>query len=98
VLLNDGRVSVEIRALAIRVLGTIRSPATRDWLVAHALTKPKWFRRRRLLPRSPELLAVLSALARGFGSDLNAQLVLRLAAESGDPAIRKAPLTQAEEL
>ncbi len=98
VLLNDGRVSVEIRALAIRVLGTIRSPATRDWLVTHALTKPKWFRRRRLLPRSPELLAVLSALARGFGNDPNAQLVLRLAAESGDPAIRKAPLTQAEEL
>lgn len=97
VLLGDGKVSAEIRALAIRTLGTIRSPATRDWLVAHALTQPKWFRRRRLLPRSPELLAVLSALARGFGGDPGAQLVLRLAATSNDPAIRKAPLIQVEE-
>jgi hypothetical protein len=90
VLLNDRRLSHEIRALCIRVLGTIRTPATRDWLLAHALTKGGWFRRRRLLPRSPELIAVIGALVRGFGSDPNAQLVLRLATESNDPAIRKA--------
>jgi hypothetical protein len=96
VLLNDRRLSHEIRAMAIRTLGTIRTPATRDWLVAHALTKGGWFRRRRLLPRSPELLAVIGALARGFRADANAQLVLRLASESGDPAIRKAGTGQAE--
>jgi hypothetical protein len=98
ILLNDRRLSAEIRALAIRTLGTIRSPATRDWLVTHALTKPRWFRRRRLLPRTPELLAVLSALGRGFKNDPQAQLVLRLASESSDPAIRKAPITQGEDV
>jgi hypothetical protein len=97
VLLNDRRVSHEIRALAIRTLGTIRTPATRDWLVAHALTKAGWFRRRRLLPRTPELLAVVSALARAFRNDPQAQLVLRLASESGDPAVRKAATGQTED-
>ena len=97
VLLNDRRLSHEIRAMAIRTLGTIRTPATRDWLVAQALTKGGWFRRRRLQPRSPELLAVIGALARGFRSDPNAQLVLRLASESGDPSVRKAGTGQAED-
>jgi hypothetical protein len=96
VLLNDRRLSHEIRALAIRVLGTIRSPATRDWLVDHALTRPSWFRRRRLLPRTPELLAVVGSLAHGFRQDPNAQLVLRLAAESSDGAIRRAAKGEAE--
>ena len=72
------------------MLGTIRTPATRDWLVEHALTKQGWFRRRRLLPRSPELVAVLAALARGFRQDPSAQLVLRLASESNDPELRRA--------
>jgi hypothetical protein len=89
-LLSDRRLGHDLRALAIRVLGTLRTPATRDWLLAHALTKRRWFRRRRLLPRSPELLAVIDALARGFRTDPNTQLVLKLAAESNDPSIRKA--------
>jgi hypothetical protein len=97
VLLNDRRLSHEIRALCIRVLGTIRTPATRDWLLAHALTKGGWFRRRRLLPRSPELIAVVGALARGFRSDPNAALVLKLASGSKDAAIRKAVSDPAEE-
>ncbi|HEY7683742.1 MAG TPA: hypothetical protein VH879_13940 [Gemmatimonadales bacterium] len=97
VLLNDRGLPHDLRALAIRTLGTIRSPATRDWLVAQALTKPTWFRRRRLQPRSPELLAVVNALARGFRSDPNAALVLRLAGESSDPAIRKAAAGQVED-
>jgi hypothetical protein len=97
VLLNDRRLSHEIRALCIRVLGTIRTPATRDWLLGRALTKSKWFRRRGLAPRSPELIAVVSALARGFRNDPNTQLVLKLATESHDPAIRKAASGQAED-
>jgi hypothetical protein len=90
VLLNDRRNSAELRSMAIRVLGTIRTPATRDWLVAHALTKQGWFRRRRLLPKTPELLAVLASLARSFPQDPNAQPVLRLASDSNDQDIRRA--------
>jgi hypothetical protein len=95
-LLNDRRLSSEIRAQAIRVLGTIRTPATRDWLVEHALTRPSWFRRRRLLPRTPELLAVVGTLGRSFRQDPNAQLVLRLASESSDGAIRRAAAGEGE--
>jgi hypothetical protein len=95
-LLGDRKLGHDLRALAIRVLGTIRSPATRDWLLAHAWTKGGWFRRRKLLPRSPELLAVIDALARGFGNDNNAQAVLRLAEQSSDPAIRKAASGQGD--
>ncbi len=97
VLLNDRRNSAEIRSMAVRVLGTIRTPATRDWLVAHALTKQGWFRRRRLVPKTPELLAVLGSLARSFRQDPNAQLVLQLASESNDQDIRRAATGAASE-
>lgn len=96
-LLNDRRLQVEVRVLAIRVLGTIRTRATRDWMVEHALTKPGWFRRRRLVPRSLELLAILGCLARSFRQDPNAQLVLQLAQQSDDPLIQRAATGAVEE-
>jgi hypothetical protein len=79
---------VELRALGIRVLGTVRTPATRDWLVDHALTKKKLFRGRRLMAKSPEILAIVAALARGWREDKAAAEVLRLAQSSGDAEIR----------
>jgi len=90
ILLNDRRLSSELRVLGIRVMGTIKTPATRDWLVSRALSESRWLRRRKLVPKSPELLAVIACLARGFRQDANAQLALRLAWESNDPEIRKA--------
>jgi len=79
---------VELRALGIRVLGTVRTPATRDWLVDHALTRKKLFRGRRLMPKSPEILAIVAALARSWREDKAAAEVLRLAQSSGDAEIR----------
>jgi len=96
-LLNDRKLQVELRVLCIRVLGTLKTRATRDWMVEHALTKPKWFRRRRLLPRSPELLAILGCLARSFRQDPTAQSVLRLAEASEDALIRRAATGASEE-
>jgi hypothetical protein len=90
ILLNDRRLPLELRVMAIRVLGTVRTPVTRDWMVQQALTKPRWFRRRRLNPKTPELLAILDTLARNFGGDAGVQLVLRLAAESSDAEVRQA--------
>jgi hypothetical protein len=81
---------LELRALGVRVLGTVRTPATRDWLVDHALTKKKLFRGRRLMPRSPEILAIVAALARGWREDKVAAEVLQLAQSSGDAQIRAA--------
>jgi hypothetical protein len=81
---NDG----ELRAMGIRVLGTVRTPATRDWLIEQSLTGKKLFRGRRLQNKSPELLATLSVLARGWRNDRLAADVLRLAAGSNDADIR----------
>ncbi|MDH4130998.1 MAG: hypothetical protein OEV95_04250 [Gemmatimonadota bacterium] len=89
-LLNDRRLGAEVHAMAIRVLGTIRTPATRDWLIDHALTRARWFRPRRLVPRSPELIAVIATITRSFARDPQAQLVIRLALASNDGAIRRA--------
>lgn len=90
ILLNDPRLHIELRVLAIRVLGTVKTPVTRDWLVEKALTTGGWFRRKKLVPKTPELVAVISCLAQGFRQDANAQLVLRLAWESSDAEIRSA--------
>lgn len=89
-LLNDRKLQLELRVMAIRVLGTVKTAATRDWLVNQALTQPNWFRKRKLMPKSPELLAVIGCLARSFRTDPTAQLALRLAWESNDPDVRTA--------
>jgi hypothetical protein len=90
ILLNDPRLALELRVLAIRVIGTVKTPVTRDWLVSKALTTGGWFRRKKLVPKTPELVAVIGCLAQGFRQDANAQLVLRLAWESSDAEIRAA--------
>lgn len=89
-LLNDRKLQLELRVMAIRVLGTVKTAATRDWLVNQALTQPNWFRKRKLMPKSQELLAVIGCLARSFRTDPTAQLALRLAWESSDPDVRTA--------
>jgi hypothetical protein len=89
-LLNDRKLQLELRVMAIRVMGTVKTAATRDWLVNQALTQPNWFRKRKLMPKSQELLAVIGCLARTFRQDPTAQLALRLAWESSDPDVRTA--------
>jgi HEAT repeat protein len=96
-LLNDRKLSLELRILAIRVIGSVKTAATRDWLVNQALTQPNWFRKRKLMPKSQELLAVIGCLARSFRQDPTAQLALRLAWESSDPEIRTAATGVLEE-
>ncbi len=97
-LLQDPKLALELRILAIRVLGTIRTPTTRDWLVSQVLTPPRWFRRRKLMPKTPAMLTMLAALGRGFGTDPVAQLALRQAAESTDPQVRRAATGASEEV
>lgn len=87
----DGRYQdPELRSYAIRVVGLQRSAAARKWLVTRALTRPRWFRRRRLETKSAELLAVLGALAGSWSADPEAALVLELAGSSDDPEVRAA--------
>ncbi|HEV2290607.1 MAG TPA: hypothetical protein VGR60_02055, partial [Gemmatimonadales bacterium] len=57
----DGGRPPEVRALAIRALGAVRSPATLPFLLEHATARQGLFRREGLASKSPEMLAALTA-------------------------------------
>jgi len=92
--LEDRYRDPELVVLGIRVLGQHNAAEARGWLLRKALTKPRWYRRRRLAPKSPVLLAILAALAARWSRDPEAGAVLRLAAAHRDPEIRAAARSQ----
>jgi hypothetical protein len=78
------------RVLAIRVLarsGTTRALAS---LAGLAVTRTRWLRRRRLAPKSPELLAAIAGLAAHWPEEPRAQQVLAAAEGHSDAEIRAA--------
>lgn len=80
----------ERRLIAIRVLGGLRAPPACAALLQMTDGGRTILRRRRLPPKSLELLAALAALAAGWRRDPRARAVLGLAASSKDPDIRRA--------
>lgn len=80
----------EVRVLAIRVLATLRSKRARDILLSLALARKKWWRRHRLNPPSPEVVAAVRGLAAAWARHPDAAMVLGLAARSVVPDIRAA--------
>lgn len=76
-----------LRAQAIRALGRTGTAEARDWLLRNTLGRRRWSLRRKLAPKSPELLASLEALTH-WPAHPNAARVLRLAARNPDPDIR----------
>lgn len=88
--LESRRQTTDVRVQIVRVLGTLRSPATRDCLIRRALARRRWLPGRRLAPKSPEMVAAIGGLATHWPSDPAVQDVLRLAARSADPEIRAA--------
>jgi len=80
----------EVRVLAIRVFGTLRSRRARDLLLQQVLAKRKWWRRTRLNQPSPEMLAALRGLAVTWARHPDAQVVMTLAARSSQPDVRTA--------
>jgi hypothetical protein len=82
----------EMRASAIRLLGTRPSTTARAWLMAQVVTTTGWlwFKRETLRPKSPDMLVALSVLSRAYASQVGVAAVLRLAAADPDPEIRHA--------
>ncbi len=80
----------EVRVLAIRVFGTLRSRRARDLLLQQVLAKKKWWRRTRLNQPSPEMLAALRGIAAGWSRHPEAQVVMDLAARSALHDVRSA--------
>ena len=87
---------VDLRVLAIRALGGTAAPTARDTLLGLSEGGRTFFGRRKLPPKSPELLATLRALAAGWAADSSVQHVLERAAASKDPEIRSAIVLQPE--
>jgi hypothetical protein len=85
----DSRRSSEARVAAVRILARTRAPQALRLLAGIALTRRLWFRAR-LAPKSPELLATLSALAAQWRDDPLASSVLAYALGHSDPEIRAA--------
>jgi hypothetical protein len=80
----------EVRVHAIRVLALSTSQQVGRWLVEQAVTRERWYRRKKLAARSPEMLAALSVLAIRWSREASAMEALDLARKSRDPAIRAA--------
>jgi hypothetical protein len=86
----DARRGSDVRVPAVRVLGRIRQPAALAGLLQLADGGRTMFGRRKLAPRSIELVAAVTALATGWGGDPRARALLAVAAESRDPELRRA--------
>jgi hypothetical protein len=82
--------SVELRVLAIRLLGRTGAPAAYDALLRLCEGGRSLLGRTKLPPKSAELLAGLAALAVGWNQDARAAAVLARATRSLDAEIRAA--------
>ena len=86
---GDPKRPSEFRVLAVRIMGRSRTTESLQMLRDLALHRRRWLGRR-LAPKSPELLATLSALATGWPDDAGAADVLQRASEHADADIRAA--------
>ncbi|HMA43392.1 MAG TPA: hypothetical protein VKO86_05220 [Gemmatimonadales bacterium] len=80
----------DVRVPAIRLLGSSQSPQALETLLALADGGRTLLGKRKLPPKSRELLAALTALASGWGMEPRAMEVLLVAAVSRDPQLRAA--------
>ena len=85
-----GELDAALRALGIRAVATLRTPDTLRWLIDRATVRSALFRRRRLLPTTPEVLSAITAICTGWRQDPEAQEVIALASRSRIPEVRTA--------
>jgi hypothetical protein len=88
-IVRDTSRNPEVRLLAVRALAGCPDPGRVSRLAAIAQQR-RWWGGCYLAPKSPVLLAVLKALADGYGNHPDASSVLALAARHRDPEVRAA--------
>jgi hypothetical protein len=90
-----GRITVDpdrpsdLRAITLKILARTRAPEALRLLLAVVMSRRLWFSKR-LAPKSPLLLAALSALSNHWREDAAALEVLTVAKQHADPEIRAA--------
>jgi hypothetical protein len=82
--------SPDSRALGIRALASLRTPDILDMLLRMTTAGKTFFGRQRLAPKSPEMLAAISALCAFWSRDEKALAVLTVAGTHPDAEIRMA--------
>jgi hypothetical protein len=87
----DARRAPELRALTLRILARTRAPEALRLVLTAALGRRIWFGPR-LAPKSPLLLAALTALANHWREHPSAAEILRLALQHSDAEIRAAAM------
>jgi hypothetical protein len=92
-LIEEKNIDRSIRLRAIRALGLVRTPESRDWLIHQAAGKRRWWRRQRIAPKSPEVLTALSTLREFWAGQPLVEQTLKRALRSNDPDIRAAAAT-----
>jgi len=89
-LVNDSHFPQDLRLQGIRALGVSGSAEALEILLRLTDGGRTLFGRRKLAPKTPELLVALAALATGWGREPRVMAVLARAAISRDPNIRAA--------
>lgn len=79
----------DLRVLAIKLLATRPTPASRHWLVGQVEVKG-WFGRKRVGRKSPELLACLTVLREHWPNHPEVVAILKRALKNRDQEIRDA--------
>jgi hypothetical protein len=87
---TDGTLDAELSSLAIAVIASVRTTEVLEWLMERAAgsSRPRLFRRPRLAPKSPIMLAALNGLALHWARGRGVGAVLALALGSSDVEIR----------
>lgn len=89
-LLNSPKRSVALKARAIPVLAQFDTPSIREWLITNLVIRRGWFRRRKLAPKTPLLVARLRLVAVRWPDHPQVAVALELARRSGDPELTAA--------
>lgn len=92
-------IPASLRALAIRAVASVALPDVVDWVLRFVMVGRKsFFGGERLAPKSPELLAALTALGSHWPNDSRVVATLARAAKSSDGEIRGAAAAAARVL
>lgn len=83
-----GNPARDLQLQAIRALGETTNPLVVPHLLTLVRARSGIFRRTRLLPKSPVMLAALELLARRWGGHRPTLPIMQLAAKSGDADVR----------
>ena len=83
-IIENRRVSDEIRARAVWALEAHHGPTVLQWLTAHVSRKRLFFRRAKIADSSPTVLAALGLLARRYATEPHVATILLMARATGD--------------